>query len=55
MSAQTISGTGANHLGALFLAKIYKFNGPAKVYLSNPTWGELMVFFNLHKRTVTQI
>lgn len=40
VSAQTISGTGANHLGALFLARFYKWNGPPKVYLSNPTWGE---------------
>ncbi|KAI1075739.1 putative aspartate aminotransferase [Whalleya microplaca] len=35
-SAQTISGTGAVHLGALFLAKF--FPGTKKVYLSNPTW-----------------
>ncbi|KAF4440051.1 aspartate aminotransferase [Fusarium austroafricanum] len=33
---QTISGTGAVHLGALFLAKFYK--GNQTVYLSNPTW-----------------
>lgn len=39
VSVQTISGTGANHLGALFLSRFYKFNGPKKVYLSNPTWG----------------
>ncbi|PNY25006.1 Aspartate aminotransferase [Tolypocladium capitatum] len=35
-SMQTISGTGAVHLGALFLAKFYK--GASTVYLSNPTW-----------------
>ncbi|KAI0021605.1 pyridoxal phosphate-dependent transferase [Xylariomycetidae sp. FL0641] len=35
-SIQTISGTGAVHLGALFLAKFY--TGTKKVYLSNPTW-----------------
>ncbi|KAI0150733.1 aspartate aminotransferase [Xylariaceae sp. FL1272] len=35
-SVQTISGTGAVHLGALFLAKFY--TGTKKVYLSNPTW-----------------
>ena len=35
-SMQTISGTGAVHLGALFLAKFYK--GSRTVYLSNPTW-----------------
>ncbi|SCO38176.1 probable aspartate aminotransferase, cytoplasmic [Fusarium fujikuroi] len=33
---QTISGTGAVHLGALFLARFYK--GNRTVYLSNPTW-----------------
>ncbi|KAF8969980.1 aspartate aminotransferase [Flammula alnicola] len=38
VTGQTISGTGANHLGALFLSKFYAWNGPAKVYLSNPTW-----------------
>ncbi|PPQ83340.1 hypothetical protein CVT25_003979 [Psilocybe cyanescens] len=38
VSVQTISGTGANHLGALFLSKFYKWNGPARIYLSNPTW-----------------
>ncbi|PFH58396.1 hypothetical protein XA68_13737 [Ophiocordyceps unilateralis] len=35
-SLQTISGTGAVHLGALFLAKFYR--GPKTVYLSDPTW-----------------
>lgn len=35
-SVQTISGTGACHLGALFLAKFYK--GTRTVYVSNPTW-----------------
>jgi aspartate aminotransferase, cytoplasmic len=35
-SVQTISGTGAVHLGALFLAKFFKWN--RTVYLSNPTW-----------------
>lgn len=38
-SVQTISGTGAVHLGALFLAKFYKINGTNRtVYVSNPTW-----------------
>jgi len=38
-SVQTISGTGAVHLGALFLAKFYKVNGANRtVYISNPTW-----------------
>jgi aspartate aminotransferase len=35
-SIQTISGTGAVHLGALFLSKFYK--GERNVYVSNPTW-----------------
>ncbi|KAI1360861.1 PLP-dependent transferase [Xylaria arbuscula] len=35
-SIQTISGTGAVHMGALFLAKFYP--GNKKVYVSNPTW-----------------
>ncbi|RHZ48496.1 aspartate aminotransferase [Aspergillus thermomutatus] len=33
---QAISGTGALHLGALFLAKFHP--RPPKVYLSSPTW-----------------
>ena len=40
VSVQTISGTGANHLGALFLSRFYSFNGEPTVYLSNPTWGK---------------
>jgi aspartate aminotransferase len=35
-SIQTISGTGAVHLGALFLSKFYP--GSPTVYFSNPTW-----------------
>jgi len=45
VSVQTISGTGANHLGALFLSRFYKFNGPKKVYLSNPTWANHHAIF----------
>ncbi|KAH9945959.1 aspartate aminotransferase [Epithele typhae] len=36
-SVQTISGTGANHLGALFLSRFYHWNGK-RVYVSDPTW-----------------
>ncbi|RPD66312.1 aspartate aminotransferase [Lentinus tigrinus ALCF2SS1-7] len=36
-SVQTISGTGANHLGALFLSKFYHWNDK-RVYVSDPTW-----------------
>jgi len=40
ISLQTISGTGAVHLGALFLSKFYNpSNSSAKaVYVSSPTW-----------------
>ncbi|KAH8703667.1 putative aspartate transaminase [Talaromyces proteolyticus] len=37
-SLQTISGTGAVHLGALFLAKFHPRQPRPTVYLSNPTW-----------------
>lgn len=42
-TVQTISGTGANHLGALFAHKYYRFNGNRTVYVSDPTWGEYFV------------
>lgn len=35
-SIQTISGTGANHVGAAFLAENLK---PYQVFISDPTWG----------------
>ncbi|KAJ6261236.1 hypothetical protein Dda_3904 [Drechslerella dactyloides] len=38
VSYQTISGTGAVHLGALFLAKFYPRPANQTIYLSNPTW-----------------
>ncbi|KAG6814303.1 hypothetical protein H0H92_013428 [Tricholoma furcatifolium] len=38
VSVQTISGTGANHLGALFLSRFYKWNGAPRMYISKPTW-----------------
>lgn len=38
-SVQTISGTGANHLGALFFSRFYDFNGTKQIYLPDPTWG----------------
>lgn len=37
MSLQTISGTGAVHLGGLFLAHFYPQN-PKQLYFSSPTW-----------------
>ncbi|PWY74534.1 aspartate transaminase [Aspergillus sclerotioniger CBS 115572] len=35
---QTISGTGAVHLGALFLSKFHPASPKPTTYLSNPTW-----------------
>jgi aspartate aminotransferase len=48
-SVQTISGTGANHLGALFLSKFYQWGtAEKKIWLSNPTWGmHLILAFSL--------
>ncbi|KAL2012823.1 hypothetical protein VTN00DRAFT_348 [Thermoascus crustaceus] len=37
-SVQTISGTGAVHLGGLFLARFHPIQPPPHVYLSSPTW-----------------
>ncbi|TFY59466.1 hypothetical protein EVJ58_g5751 [Rhodofomes roseus] len=39
-SVQTISGTGANHLGGLFLSRFYRWDEgtPRVAYLSDPTW-----------------
>lgn len=45
VSVQTISGTGANHLGALFLSRFYKWNGAPRIYLSNPTWANHHAIF----------
>lgn len=44
-SVQTISGTGANHLGALFLSRFYSFNGLPTAGLSNPTWANHHAIF----------
>ncbi|KAI0082749.1 aspartate aminotransferase [Panus rudis PR-1116 ss-1] len=54
-SVQTISGTGANHLGALFLSRFYTFGeGNRKVYLSNPTWvNHFAIFSNVGIEPVT--
>ncbi|RMZ86655.1 hypothetical protein DV736_g6118, partial [Chaetothyriales sp. CBS 134916] len=47
-SFQTISGTGAVHLGGLFLAKFLPKPTPA-IYLSNPTWANHnQIFSNVH-------
>jgi len=42
-TVQTISGTGANHLGAMFAHRYYHFNGDRKMYVSNPTWGKFLI------------
>lgn len=48
-SLQTISGTGAVHLGALFLSKFYHPNTERSVYLSNPTWvNHHQILSNVH-------
>ncbi|KAH9981255.1 aspartate aminotransferase [Lactifluus volemus] len=46
VSVQTISGTGANHLAALFLSRYYPFNGDKIIYLSDPTWANHFSIFN---------
>jgi aspartate aminotransferase, cytoplasmic len=43
-SVQTISGTGANHVGAAFLAQHLK---PKHVWISNPSWGNHQTIWNL--------
>jgi aspartate aminotransferase len=50
ISLQTISGTGAVHLGGLFLSKFYsKPNPNATIYFSNPTWANHnQIFTNVH-------
>ena len=45
VSVQSISGTGANHLAALFLSRFYPFNGDKAIYLSDPTWGTCVASF----------
>ncbi|POS83612.1 PLP-dependent transferase [Erysiphe pulchra] len=45
-SVQTISGTGAVHLGALFLSKFYP--GHPTAFVSNPTWmNHFQIFSNV--------
>jgi aspartate aminotransferase len=50
VSLQTISGTGAVHLGGLFLSKFYsKVNPNSTIYFSNPTWANHnQIFTNVH-------
>lgn len=51
VSVQTISGTGANHLGALFLAQQLQ---PKNVFISDPTWGNHHLIWQLAAPSVTQ-
>ncbi|KAI8975293.1 aspartate aminotransferase [Mycotypha africana] len=44
-AVQTLSGTGANHTGALFLSKFYTKS--KKCYISNPTWANHRSIFSL--------
>ncbi|GJN87222.1 hypothetical protein Rhopal_000167-T1 [Rhodotorula paludigena] len=51
VSIQTISGTGANHYGAEFLARFYEpFKGKSQaekvIYVSNPTWANHKAIFS---------
>lgn len=53
-SVQSISGTGAVHLGALFLARFYPRPENQKVYFSNPTWANHgQIFSNVGLSTVS--
>lgn len=47
-SIQTISGTGAVHLGALFMAKFYPSAASTSIYVSNPTWAN-------HNQIITNV
>ncbi|KAJ7582903.1 aspartate amino-transferase [Mycena floridula] len=44
-SVQTISGTGANHLGALFLERFYSWGQNKQIWLSDPTWANHHAIF----------
>ncbi|EFW16035.1 Aspartate aminotransferase, cytoplasmic [Coccidioides posadasii str. Silveira] len=49
---QTISGTGAVHLGGLFLSKFYPANPKPAIYLSSPTWANhQQIFTNVNLTT----
>ena len=48
VTLQAVSGTGALHLGALFLSKFYKPNTDRTVYVSDPTWpNHFQIFSNV--------
>ena len=43
---QTVSGTGALHLGSLFLARFYQTPESLPVLISDPTWANHVQIFN---------
>lgn len=45
VSVQTISGTGANHLAALFLSRFYDWKGAKEIWVSDPTWANHHAIF----------
>jgi aspartate aminotransferase len=51
ISFQTISGTGANHVGAQFLAQHLR---PHHVFISNPTWGNHHLIWTVAAPNVIQ-
>jgi aspartate/tyrosine/aromatic aminotransferase len=51
VSIQTISGTGANHLGAAFLAQQLK---PRHVFISDPTWSNHHLVWKVAASSVVQ-
>ncbi|OJD19039.1 hypothetical protein AJ78_00990 [Emergomyces pasteurianus Ep9510] len=54
ITLQTISGTGAVHLGGLFLSKFHPAQPPPTIYFSSPTWANhQQIFSNVHLRTAT--
>ncbi|KAL2050525.1 hypothetical protein ABVK25_009194 [Lepraria finkii] len=49
VSFQTISGTGAVHLGGLFLSRFYPRPSNQPIYFSSPTWANHnQIFTNVH-------
>ncbi|EEH45254.1 uncharacterized protein PADG_01404 [Paracoccidioides brasiliensis Pb18] len=51
---QTISGTGAVHLGGLFLSKFHPSQPPPTIYFSSPSWANhQQIFSNVHLRTAS--
>lgn len=47
VSQQSLSGTGALHLAAIFLKTFYKVNGETpSIYISQPTWANHQQIFN---------